>query len=215
LSLNRLRANKREYRHNIHIHLFGLNSHSHFDLFWTHTWHIYMHINRDQGLTPEIPRECSEKLAQLMKVCWNKDPNQRPVSSFLISISIFSNCVCFDLWNSNTHSQLTFTLKRSEMSFSLNFFLIVVFLDLKHTNWKSFETICAMLQQQRWSWYAHSNLYFLRFFVLVIECFMDRIVFILKGRTKYNLLALKNHKVTYWSCVEGSNKKGRTFCLKL
>jgi hypothetical protein len=26
---------------------------------------------RDEGLTPEIPRECPEKFAQLMKMCKN------------------------------------------------------------------------------------------------------------------------------------------------
>jgi hypothetical protein len=42
-------------------------------------------------LTPEIPEECPEKLAQLMKMCWNKDPNQRPVSSLSQSSQIFQS----------------------------------------------------------------------------------------------------------------------------
>jgi hypothetical protein len=33
---------------------------------------------RDQGLTPTIPNDCPEKLRQLMQMCWNKQPQQRP-----------------------------------------------------------------------------------------------------------------------------------------
>jgi hypothetical protein len=38
---------------------------------------------RDKGLTPEIPSNCPQKLVELMKMCWKKEPQQRPVSSFL------------------------------------------------------------------------------------------------------------------------------------
>jgi hypothetical protein len=31
-------------------------------------------------LTPKIPDDCPPLLAEIMKMCWNKDPNQRPVS---------------------------------------------------------------------------------------------------------------------------------------
>jgi hypothetical protein len=60
--------------------------HSHFDC-WFMT-HITQH--RDEGLTPEIPRRCPEKLAQLMKMCWNKDPNQRPVSSLSLNLNLLN-----------------------------------------------------------------------------------------------------------------------------
>jgi serine/threonine protein kinase len=41
---------------------------------------------RDQGLTPKIPDDCPPLLRQVMEMCWQKDPEQRPVS-FLICIS--------------------------------------------------------------------------------------------------------------------------------
>jgi hypothetical protein len=79
----------------------------------THTFY------RDEGLTPEIPRECPEKLAQLMKMCWNKDPNQRPVSP--LSISSQSSQIMFVLiCETQTHTH-THILKRCEMSLSLVF----------------------------------------------------------------------------------------------
>jgi hypothetical protein len=31
-------------------------------------------------LAPTIPSNCPEKLCQLMKMCWMKQPEQRPVS---------------------------------------------------------------------------------------------------------------------------------------
>jgi hypothetical protein len=31
-------------------------------------------------LTPKIPDDCPPLLAEIMRMCWNKDPNQRPVS---------------------------------------------------------------------------------------------------------------------------------------
>jgi hypothetical protein len=70
-------------------------------IYRTFTISIFDSKYSDQGLTPEIPRGCPEKLAQLMRMCWNKDPNQRPVSPLSQSQSshsqflIFSNCVCF------------------------------------------------------------------------------------------------------------------------
>jgi hypothetical protein len=42
---------------------------------------------RDKGLTPEIPSNCPQKLAELMKMCWKKEPQQRPVS-FLSSFPL-------------------------------------------------------------------------------------------------------------------------------
>jgi hypothetical protein len=73
-------------------------------------------------LTPEIPEDCPEKLAQLMKMCWNKDPNQRPVSS----LSLISH---------KTRKQALHTL----------LFISQIFFYLKKT--KSFETICQILDE--------------------------------------------------------------------
>jgi len=33
---------------------------------------------RDKGLTPTIPNDCPEKLRQVMQLCWNIEPQQRP-----------------------------------------------------------------------------------------------------------------------------------------
>jgi hypothetical protein len=33
---------------------------------------------RDQYLTPEIPSDAPQKLHELMKMCWNQQPEQRP-----------------------------------------------------------------------------------------------------------------------------------------
>jgi len=33
---------------------------------------------RDEGLTPKIPEDCPQKLRQLMKMCWKKNPERRP-----------------------------------------------------------------------------------------------------------------------------------------
>jgi len=41
---------------------------------------------RDNFLTPKIPDNCPPLLRQVMEMCWQKDPEQRPVS-FLICIS--------------------------------------------------------------------------------------------------------------------------------
>jgi hypothetical protein len=46
---------------------------------------------RDEGLTPEIPSDCPQKLVELMKMCWKKEPEQRPVSSLSCSIFSLSN----------------------------------------------------------------------------------------------------------------------------
>jgi len=42
---------------------------------------------RDQYLTPKIPSNCHQKLRQLMEMCWNRQPEQRPVSSNILSPS--------------------------------------------------------------------------------------------------------------------------------
>jgi insulin receptor len=59
---------------------------------------------RDEGLTPEIPSNCPQKLVELMKMCWKKQPQQRPVSSLLF-VFVFvcsfhttqqlNNLICF------------------------------------------------------------------------------------------------------------------------
>jgi hypothetical protein len=43
---------------------------------------------RDEGLTPEIPSNCPQKLVELMQMCWKKQPQQRPVS-FLFVCFVF------------------------------------------------------------------------------------------------------------------------------
>jgi hypothetical protein len=48
-------------------------------------------LHRDEGLTPKIPDDCPALLAELMQMCWKKDPNQRPVSSLLNLICSFLN----------------------------------------------------------------------------------------------------------------------------
>jgi hypothetical protein len=115
-------------------------------VYWVVVLVLVTHIRyRDQGLTPEIPEDCPEKLAQLMKMCWNKNPNQRPVSSLSLSLSLSlsqsqSPQFVFMFWFAKLTLTLTLTLKhilkRNEMSlsFSISVFsvLIVVFLDLKH-----------------------------------------------------------------------------------
>jgi hypothetical protein len=35
---------------------------------------------RDKLLTPEIPKDCPEKLRQVMQMCWKKQSRERPVS---------------------------------------------------------------------------------------------------------------------------------------
>jgi hypothetical protein len=64
---------------------------------------------RDKGLTPEIPSNCPQKLAELMQMCcWKKQPQQRPVSSslclflFLISFYFFLSYNRFDCFLDQT-----------------------------------------------------------------------------------------------------------------
>jgi hypothetical protein len=60
---------------------------------------------RDEGLTPEIPSNCPQKLVELMQMCWKKQPQQRPVSSLfsLLFVSLF--CFLFFVFfiSHNTH----------------------------------------------------------------------------------------------------------------
>ena len=35
---------------------------------------------RDEGYHPQIPNECDPALQRVMEMCWQKDPNARPVS---------------------------------------------------------------------------------------------------------------------------------------
>jgi serine/threonine protein kinase len=44
---------------------------------------------RDKFVTPEIPSDCPEKLRQLMQMCWQQDPKQRP--SFETICQMFEN----------------------------------------------------------------------------------------------------------------------------
>jgi serine/threonine protein kinase len=82
-----------------------------------------------------------------------------PLPLSLSIFSIFSNCVCVLICETQTliHSHIYWREVKwvSLFHFSFSFLLIVVFLDLKHTNWKNFETICAMLQQQ-WNEVGHT-----------------------------------------------------------
>jgi hypothetical protein len=41
---------------------------------------------RDEGLTPAIPSDCPKKLRQLMEMCWNKEPEQRPTFETICSL---------------------------------------------------------------------------------------------------------------------------------
>jgi hypothetical protein len=40
-------------------------------------WNISRRI-RDEGLTPGIPKECPAVLRDVLQMCWQKDPEQRP-----------------------------------------------------------------------------------------------------------------------------------------
>jgi hypothetical protein len=65
-----------------------------------------------------------------------------------LNLSIFSNCVCFDLWNLHTHTHIE--EKWKSLLFSV-FYSCVPWFETHtktHINWKNFETICEMLQQQ-------------------------------------------------------------------
>jgi hypothetical protein len=60
----------------------------------------------------------------------------------------------------HTHTYIEEKWNESLSLIQFSVFHCVVFLDLKHTNWKNFETICAMLQQQ-WNWDWHTlSIYF-------------------------------------------------------
>ncbi len=37
---------------------------------------------RDSGLPPTIPEDCPPLLREIMQMCWNTDPNARPVSNY-------------------------------------------------------------------------------------------------------------------------------------
>jgi hypothetical protein len=41
---------------------------------------------RDKVLTPEIPSDCPEKLRQVMQLCWQQDPKQRPTMESIRSL---------------------------------------------------------------------------------------------------------------------------------
>jgi hypothetical protein len=41
---------------------------------------------RDEGLTPEIPADCPQKLRELMEMCWKKEPDERPDFERICSI---------------------------------------------------------------------------------------------------------------------------------
>jgi hypothetical protein len=58
---------------------------------------------RDEGLTPEIPSNCPQKLVELMQMCWKKQPHQRPVSFFFFVLFCF---VVFLFQNANHFNNL-------------------------------------------------------------------------------------------------------------
>jgi hypothetical protein len=111
------------------------------DMNTPHTPHP-LHIRyRDEGLTPEIPEDCPEKLAQLMKMCWNKDPNQRPVSPLSLHsqssqspFSIFSNCVCVLICETQTHIQ-TLTCINSKWYTLMIYFILDSQFDDRVSKW--------------------------------------------------------------------------------
>jgi serine/threonine protein kinase len=41
---------------------------------------------RDEGLTPTIPKECPVVLRDVMQMCWNKDPEQRPTMEVVFDL---------------------------------------------------------------------------------------------------------------------------------
>jgi hypothetical protein len=45
---------------------------------------FFMIFDSDQGLTPKIPDNCPALLGEIMRMCWNKNPNQRPVSFIFV-----------------------------------------------------------------------------------------------------------------------------------
>jgi D-alanyl-D-alanine dipeptidase len=46
---------------------------------------------RDQGLTPKIPDDCPPLLRQVMEMCWQKDPEQRPTMGVILAMMKASN----------------------------------------------------------------------------------------------------------------------------
>jgi serine/threonine protein kinase len=46
---------------------------------------------RESYITPDIPRDCPMRLRELMEMCWQKQPDQRP--SFEAIVAILSNSV--------------------------------------------------------------------------------------------------------------------------
>jgi hypothetical protein len=40
---------------------------------------------RDQGLTPELPSSCPQELSELVKECWQMNPEQRPSIDDLVN----------------------------------------------------------------------------------------------------------------------------------
>jgi hypothetical protein len=72
--------------------LWKSNSSSHIVLLiWTTQmhWHWIDFECRDEGLTPEIPSNCPQKLVELMQMCWKQQPQQRPVSSLSLFLFLF------------------------------------------------------------------------------------------------------------------------------
>ncbi len=43
---------------------------------------------RDEGFTPEIPENCDPTLREVMQMCWQKNPEDRPVSVLYGQINI-------------------------------------------------------------------------------------------------------------------------------
>jgi hypothetical protein len=43
-------------------------------------------LNRNEGLTPEIPKECAVVLREVMQMCWKRDPQQRPSFEYFIAL---------------------------------------------------------------------------------------------------------------------------------
>jgi hypothetical protein len=68
----------------------------------------YWLLCSDRGLTPKIPENCPPKLREVMQMCWNQDPNQRPVSSshssFLILITLFVQILTYTSIQASIHT---------------------------------------------------------------------------------------------------------------
>jgi hypothetical protein len=48
---------------------------------------------RDTGLTPKIPDNCSPLLRQLMEMCWQREPEQRPTIEVIVAMLSSSQIV--------------------------------------------------------------------------------------------------------------------------